>query len=382
MTRPLDLQQPCAFLGGLSPARFMREHWQKKPLLVRQAFPGIRPPVSRTQVAELAMRDDVESRLVSQGDGGWRLRHGPIPARGLPPFKRSGWTVLLQGLNLHVPAADELMSHFRFVPDARLDDLMLSYATDGGGVGPHLDSYDVFLIQVHGQRRWRIGRVPDDRLVEGVPLKILAAFEPEDEWLLEPGDMLYLPPRWGHDGVAVGECMTCSVGFRAPSRQGLAADLLGRLADEAQEAFAASTPRLYEDRQQAATVHPAQVPSRLTAFARSQIARWLTDEQALANALGEILTEPKPIVSFEAGEPLSGQQGLVLAAATRMLYDDTRLFINGESFRVGGSDAVVLRHLADDRCLSASQFRSLSKGARQVLSDWSSAGWIRAQAGS
>jgi 50S ribosomal protein L16 3-hydroxylase len=379
MSRPLDLQQPCPFLGGLSPARFMREHWQKKPLLVRQAFAGIRPPISRTQVAELAMRDEVESRLVSQVDGAWQLRHGPLPARGLPPFKRPGWTVLLQGLNVHVPEADELMSHFRFVPDARLDDLMLSYATDGGGVGPHLDSYDVFLIQVHGQRRWRIGRVPDDRLVEGVPLKILAAFEPEDEWLLEPGDMLYLPPRWGHDGVAVGECMTCSVGFRAPSRQGLAADLLGRLADEAQETFATARARLYEDRQQVATRHPAQVPSRLSDFARTQLTRWLNDEQALASALGEILTEPKPNVSFETGEPLSGHQGLVLAAATRMLYDAARLFINGESFRVGGSDAELLRQLADDRCLSAAQFRSLSKGARQVLSDWSSAGWVRAQ---
>ena len=380
MSRPTDLQQPCTFLGGLSPSRFMKEHWQKKPLLVRQAFPGIQPPLSRSQVAELATRDDVESRLVSRFGGEWRLRHGPLPSRGLPPFKRPDWTVLLQGLNLHVPAADALMSHFRFVPDARLDDLMLSFATDGGGVGPHLDSYDVFLIQVHGQRRWQVGRVADDRLVPGVPLKILASFQPEQEWVLEPGDMLYLPPRWGHDGVAVGECMTCSVGFRAPSRQGLAADVLGRLADEAQEAFAATTPRLYEDRQQAATLQPARVPERLMDFARAQLVRWLEDEQALGSALGEILSEPKPTVSFQPGEPWVMGQGVCLAAATRMLYDDERLFVNGESFRIGGTDAPLLRQLADDRRLSGSQVRALSKGARQVLSEWSSAGWLSAQA--
>ena len=187
-----DIASPL--LGGLSPAQFMRRHWQKKPLLVRQALPGITPPLPRARLFELAARDGVESRLVQQRDGVWSLRHGPLPRRALPPLARPHWTLLVQGLDLHEPAAHALLRRFGFVPDARLDDLMLSYASDGGGVGPHLDSYDVFLIQVHGQRRWRIARTRDHTLVEGVPLKILRHFAPEQEWLLQPGDMLYLPP--------------------------------------------------------------------------------------------------------------------------------------------------------------------------------------------
>lgn len=195
----MDVTRPTPLLGGLSAEQFMRRHWQKKPLLVRQALRGVQPPLSRTQLFDLAGRDGVESRLIVQDTNrpkGWTLRHGPLPRRALPPIKQTNWTLLVQGLDLHVPAAYEMLSRFRFVPEARLDDLMISYATEGGGVGPHLDSYDVFLIQVHGRRRWSFGRCPDDSLVEGVPLKILRHFEPEHEAVLEPGDLLYLPPRW------------------------------------------------------------------------------------------------------------------------------------------------------------------------------------------
>ena len=227
----MDLQAPWALLGGLSPSTFMRRHWQKKPLLVRQAVPGVAPPLPRAALFDLAGSDDVESRLVARTGAQWQVRYGPLARRSLPPASRPGWTLLLQGLDLHLPWAHELLCRFRFIPDARLDDLMLSWASDGGGVGPHLDSYDVFLIQVHGRRRWRIGPVVDTSLVEGLPLKILADFQPAEEWVLEPGDMLYLPPRWGHDGIADGECMTASVGFRVPSAGGLARELLQRLAE-------------------------------------------------------------------------------------------------------------------------------------------------------
>ena len=217
-----SVDAPSALLGGLSPARFMRRHWQKRPLLVRAALPGVRPPLSRASLFALAAEEAVESRLVAHAGGdaasGWSLRRGPIPRRALPPVGRRGWTLLVQGLDLHVPAARELLSAFRFVPEARLDDLMLSWASDGGGVGPHVDSYDVFLLQVQGRRRWRVGPVGDRTPRPGLPLRILARFEPTEEWLLEPGDMLYLPPGWGHDGTAEGECMTASIGFRAPAR--------------------------------------------------------------------------------------------------------------------------------------------------------------------
>ena len=174
---------------------------------------------------------------------------------------------------------------------------MLSYASDGGGVGPHLDSYDVFLIQVHGRRRWRIGRARDRSFVEGLPLKILRHFEPEHDWVLEPGDMLYLPPQWAHDGVAVGECMTASVGFRAPGPAEVARELLSRLAEDIEPA---TRERLYGDAGQPATATPGAVPPALQAFAADALQQALRDPQALARALGEWLTEPKPRVWFDA----------------------------------------------------------------------------------
>ncbi|MGH8821855.1 MAG: cupin domain-containing protein, partial [Rhodoferax sp.] len=229
----MNITQPSTLLGALSPQQFMRRHWQKKPLMVRQAIPGFAALLDSAALFALAGNDDVESRLVVHGAKGWQMRSGPFARRALPSLKQPGWTLLVQGVDLQVDAAHELLQQFRFVPEARLDDLMVSYASDGGGVGPHFDSYDVFLLQAQGRRRWRIGRQQDLGLQEGVPLKILAHFVPEQEFVLEPGDMLYLPPRYAHDGVAVGECMTYSIGFRAPNRAELARELLQRLAEEA-----------------------------------------------------------------------------------------------------------------------------------------------------
>ena len=231
----MDIQQPLALLGGLTPAQFMRRHWQKNPLLVRQAIPQFAPPVLRTELFALAAQEGVESRLVQLVKGAWKLRHGPFSRRALPALQQPDWTLLVQGVDLHNDAVHALMQQFRFVPEARLDDLMISYASNGGGVGPHFDSYDVFLLQAHGKRRWRIGRQKDLSLRDGIPLKILAEFEPEEEFVLEPGDMLYLPPRYAHDGIAEGECMTYSIGFRAPARAELAQELLVRLAEDAGE---------------------------------------------------------------------------------------------------------------------------------------------------
>jgi 50S ribosomal protein L16 3-hydroxylase len=372
----MDVHEPMALLSGLSPARFMRRHWQKTPLLVRQAWPGVRSPLARADLFALAAGDDVESRLVVRQGSAWRLRHGPLPRRVLPPLGQPGWTLLVQGLDLHVPAARAMLERFRFVPDARLDDLMLSYATDQGGVGPHLDSYDVFLLQVHGRRRWRIARPGDDTLVEGLPLKILRHFEPAAEWVLEPGDMLYLPPRWAHDGVAEGECMTCSVGFRAPSGAELAADLLSRLVAGDGPGSAA----LYRDPGQAATEEPARVPAALRTFARRAVERALRAPQALEVALGEALTEPKPRVWFEAGSPvaLAEGQAVRLDARSRMMYDDRCIYLNGESFRASGRDGRLMRRLADTRCLEPRVLSLLSDGARDLVHDWLAAGWLHA----
>jgi len=371
----MNLNLALPLLGGLSPQQFMRRHWQKKPLLVRQALPGVTAPLPRPELFALAASDAVESRLVVHGARGWTLRHGPLPRRALPPLSQAGWTLLVQGLDLQLQSAHELLARFRFVPDARLDDLMLSYASDGGGVGPHLDSYDVFLIQVQGKRRWRIGRAGDRTLVDGLPLKILRHFQPEQEWLLEPGDMLYLPPLWAHDGVAVGECMTASVGFRAPGPAELARELLSRLAQDLEPA---GRERLYGDAGQDATSAPGAIPPALQAFATQALQAALRDPQVLDRCLGEWLTEPKARVWFDAllrHTTLTG--GLVLDRRTRMMYDKRHVFINGESFRAGGRDARLLRQLSDRRSLTAADVAGLSADARATLDDWADAGWLQ-----
>jgi 50S ribosomal protein L16 3-hydroxylase len=374
----MNIKEPLQLLGGLSPETFMRRHWEKKPLLIRQAIPGFAPILDRTELLDLAAMDDVESRLVVQAVPGkektWRMRHGPLPRKVLPPFKQPKWTALVQGVDLHDERIHALMNQFRFVPDARLDDLMISYATDGGGVGPHFDSYDVFLLQAHGRRRWRIGRQKDLSLVPDMPLKILANFEPEMEFVLEPGDMLYLPPRWAHDGIAEGECMTYSIGFRSPSKGELAREVLQRLAEQAEDE---AGDAIYRDPKQEAVASSAEIPQALVDFATDAMQAALRDPLALPRALGETLTEPKANVWFtgEDGEP---EGGVRLDRRTRMLFDRHHIFINGESFRAAGRDAQLMRTLAGQRFLVSKDMARLSDDARELVIDWYQAGWLYA----
>jgi 50S ribosomal protein L16 3-hydroxylase len=366
------LRTPTPLLGGLSPSAFMQRHWHKRPLLVRHALPGVVPPLERSALFALAARDDVESRLVRREGRRWMLRPGPLARRALPPLALPGWTLLVQGLDLHVDAAHELLSRFRFVPDARLDDLMLSYASDRGGVGPHIDSYDVFLIQVAGRRRWRWGRCDTLMLREDVPLKMLTRFEPEHDATLAPGDLLYLPPGWAHEGTAVGgDCMTASVGFRAPTADEIARGVLERVAEAQPEG-----KTRYRDPRQAATSMPAAVPPPLADFARSAVQRALAAPGAVERALGEWLTEPKPEVWFTPRPRISRVDGLVLDRRTRIGYDARHLFVNGESFAARGRDALLVQRLADARRLSARDAQRLGSGARALIDEWIAAGWL------
>ncbi|HRM92293.1 MAG TPA: cupin domain-containing protein, partial [Alicycliphilus sp.] len=278
-------------------------------------------------------------------------------------------------VDLHHEGVHALMQQFRFVPEARLDDLMISYATDGGGVGPHFDNYDVFLLQAHGKRRWRIGRQKDKTLRPGLPLKILAAFEPEEEHVLEPGDMLYLPPGWAHDGIAVGECMTYSIGFRSPNGAQLAHEVLQRMAEGAADEEGA----IYRDAQQPAVAGPGAIPAELQDFARQAVQRALAQPQALECALGEALTEPKPNVWFEPAEAGGMLECLTLDRRTRMMYDDKHVFINGESYRASGRDATLMRRLADERRLEPRDLVRASDEALELLSAWCEAGWAHAR---
>jgi 50S ribosomal protein L16 3-hydroxylase len=374
----MDVNQPLPLLGGLSPDTFMKEYWQKKPLLVRQAIPNFKPLLDRGELFELADREDGQSRLVIQKPGetpAWQFKQGPFERRELPALKRPGWTVLVQGVDLQHDGVHALMNQFRFVPDARLDDLMISYATDGGGVGPHFDSYDVFLLQAHGRRRWRIGAQKDLTLQPDVPLKILANFEPDEEFVLEPGDMLYLPLLHAHDGIAMGECMTYSIGFRSPSRGELARELLQRLADDAEDAVGVA---VYRDPGQPATAQPGEIPLAMLEFARNALQDALKDPLALGRALGEYMTEPKPDVWFEtfdtAEPPADG--AVHLDRRTKMMFDAQHVFINGESFNAAGLDATLMRRLSNERQLSQQDVGLISAEARALLQEWREAGWL------
>jgi 50S ribosomal protein L16 3-hydroxylase len=379
----MEINQPLPLLGGLSAAQFMRRYWQKKPLLVRQAIPAMAPPIDRGALFALAEREEVESRLIRHGKSGWSLKHGPLSRRALPPLKQPAWTLLVQGVDLHHDGVNALLQQFRFLPDARLDDLMISYASDTGGVGAHFDSYDVFLLQAQGRRRWSIGKQGDLRLQPGVPLKILENFEPEQTFVLEPGDMLYLPPKYAHDGVAVGDdCMTCSIGLRSSAMGELGADLLARMAqaysEDLEEAGPAELAR-YRDPTQPAVDAPAAMPAALQGFARKAVEAALRDADAIDRALGESLTEPKANIWFdEAGEVPDAMQHVALDRRTRMLYDTRHIYINGESFRAGGADATLMRRLADRRALGQRELGRASDGALALLGEWCEAGWLHA----
>ena len=375
----MDIDQPLRLLGGLSPTQFMKRHWQRKPLLVRQAFADFKAPLSRAELVALAGQEEVESRLVIRevpGHSPWRLRTGPFERRALPAYAKPGWSLLVQGVDLHVQAVADLLHDFRFVPAARLDDVMISYASDQGGVGPHFDSYDVFLLQAHGRRRWRIGRQKQLHLRDDTPLKILSSFEPEAEYVLEPGDMLYLPPRYAHDGIAEGECMTYSVGFRAPKQDEVARDVLQRLADQADEAM---DDRLYKDADQPATACPGEIPASLQNFAQTAVQTLLQDTRRWQRALGESLSEPKPQVWFPPGDASLPEGGVVLDRRSRMMYDEAHIYLNGESWQASGADARLMRELADRRCLTAQQLAKSSRGARDLLAEWCAAGWVHAK---
>ncbi len=364
-------------LGNIAPAQFLRDYWHKKPLLIRGAIPGFKPLLKFERLADLATKNFVESRLVTQIDGEWNMQHGPLTE--LPPRTQPNWTMLVQGVNLYDEKADDLLRQFRFLPDARLDDLMISYATDGAGVGPHFDSYDVFLLQAHGKRRWKISAQQDLSLVDGLPLKILSNFTPEEEFVLEPGDMLYLPPHYAHDGIAEGECMTYSIGFRSPSFQELGEAFLQFMADSI------DLPGRYADPDQQPAKNPAEIPREMLSTITEELNKVRWDEEDVTIFFGEYMSEPKHNVFFTGpAKPLTvgrfmetaAKKGLKLSAKTLMLYRGKHVFINGESFAVSRADKVVLDVLANERRLDGAALEQASDDVLEALYTWYQDGWI------
>jgi 50S ribosomal protein L16 3-hydroxylase len=278
--------------GDLSLETFLAEYWQKKPLLIRQALPGITPPIAADELAGLACEEEVESRLIIQDPVSeqWELTHGPFSDATFSDLPTTHWTLLVQAVDHWVPAAAEFLSQFYFIPSWRVDDLMISYSGDKGGVGPHYDNYDVFLVQVSGRRQWEVGGLYDESSPRrpDVPVKILTEWEPEHRWILEPGDLLYVPPRVGHNGIAVGEdCMTCSVGFRAPSHRDILLDFSESVGEELSEEIRYADPDLV----------PQANPGEITPEAVKKVQRILTqyieDHDRLAQWFGCYMTSPK-----------------------------------------------------------------------------------------
>lgn len=344
-------------LGGITPQQFLAEYWQKKPLLIRQAIPGFNGVVELDELFELACDADVESRLIRHDDAGWHVTSGPQEESDLERTDQP-WTVLVQGLNLWLREADELLHRFDFIPQARLDDLMVSYATDGGGIGAHFDSYDVFLLQGQGKRRWRIGDQSEHHLIEGAPLQLIADFEPTEEWVLEPGDMLYLPPRFAHEGTAIGECTTYSIGFRAPKAQELGTEFLAWLADHL------DLPGIYTDPDLALQDNSAEISDAMVDRITDTLNAIRWDRNDVADFLGDYLSAPKPSVFFippEATETLAEDDfsnavthhGFILDPGTLLFVHGDNFHLNGEAFEVDPEDGAVMSELAHARKLSA-----------------------------
>jgi len=367
-----------SLLGGLSASSFLRRHWQKNPLLVRDAIPGFEGVVDFRTMVELAGRDDCESRLLLRSHRRWTVEHGPFARRYLLRLPQRSWTLLVQGVNLFLPEARKLLSRFDFIPRSRLDDLMVSYAPPGGGVGPHFDSYDVFLLQGPGRRRWKVGRQDDLTLVEGAPLRILRRFVPQGECVLGPGDLLYLPPGIAHDGVAVDACYTYSVGFRAPSHQELVSQFLVFLEERLKPSGR------YQDPGLTAQACPARIGSAMIARVQRALGHIRWNRGDVTEFLGTYLTEPKPQVVFSPPrKPLAPKaflrsarsRGLELALPAQMLYSGAMLFINGESLAIDAGEARPLRVLADARRLAGSEVPKAGTAA-EALYHWYRSGYI------
>jgi 50S ribosomal protein L16 3-hydroxylase len=373
-----DAFVPRTLLGRLSAREFLARYWQKRPLVVRGAWPRFTDPVSASDLFRLAAREDCESRLVIRDRARWRLEHGPLGASRARKLPAHRWTLLVQGLNHFVPDADRLMRAFRFVPYARLDDLMASYAAPGGGVGPHFDSYDVFLLQGRGRRRWRISRQRDLHLDARAPLKVLRRFRADEEWVLGPGDMLYLPPGIAHEGTALESCLTYSIGFRAPSTHELAAGFLGFLGDRLD-----LPERRYADPDLRPSRRPAAIDEALVDRCAAMLAavRWTRADVEMF--LGTFLSEPKSHVRFvRPAQPLGprpfaravDRSGIRLALATGMLYRRGQLYMNGEHVAASGPTRRLLEQLADERALRPGT--SVTPDTAALLYTWYRAGWI------
>jgi len=353
------MDKPLTILNQLTPAEFLTEYWQKKPLLIRQAMPDFNGFLTPNELAGLACEESVQSRIVQSIDASWHLKHGPFDDDTFASLPEQDWTLLVQTVNHYLPEAAELLSQFNFIPHARLDDLMISYAPTGGSVGPHMDSYDVFLLQGSGKRRWKLNTKPDLTLIDNLPIRVLKHFESEQEWVLAPGDMLYLPPNVAHYGISEdNDCMTYSIGFRVPKTQEVINAFLEHLQDTI------TTEGLYADADLQLQQHPAEISNAMVEKVAAMLQNITWDKNNVSDFLGRYITEPRPDVTFEALDledaavisvddfaSQLAQSPLHLDLKSQLLFYQNHFYINGESLSVPDLVADAIRDLADERQL-------------------------------
>ncbi len=314
-------------LGNTDLNTFLSRYWQKQPLLIRNAIPAIKSPLSAEQLAGLACKETVESRLIIKTQDAWLLRHGPFNCDDFTSLPNTNWTLLVQAVDHYIPEAAELLEQFNFIPRWRIDDLMMSYASDGGGVGPHYDHYDVFLVQTQGQRQWEVGGHYDDNsaLRSDMPLKILRDFQAEQSWLLNPGDILYMPPGVGHNGVARGsDCITCSVGFRAASHNELLREYTDYISDKLSESLRYCDPDLTQQQ------NTGEISAQVLTKVRRILSHYLQDQDSIADWFARYVTTPK-YQTLNDLEPLQSEHSYTPAELKNYLFSDRYLMRNESS---------------------------------------------------
>ncbi|MCI0508076.1 MAG: cupin domain-containing protein [Gammaproteobacteria bacterium] len=381
-------------LGELSAAEFLAGYWQKKPLLVRQAIPGYSTPVSPDELAGLACMDDVESRIVLEKDGAspWQLQHGPFDEDAFGDLPSTHWTLLVQECNKHVPQLALLLDQFNFIPNWRVDDVMVSYAAPQGSVGPHVDQYDVFLLQGLGKRRWQIntGKNAHLNFLPGAGLRILKQFESEQEWILEPGDMLYLPPGVAHYGVALDDCMTLSVGFRAPGHDEL-------LTHFGEDQFAGiSDPFLiprYEDPRLILTENCGEISDDALRNIVTILQSYTGNIENVKRWFGRYITEPKADSDFEPQaiaanatqlrNMISAQEYICRSEYVRFSYiqnadQSVYLYVNGNEYLLRNSEQSFAKTICSQRRIDAALMSAFldNTASRQLVLDFFNNGYL------
>lgn len=334
------------FSGEVSLEEFLRDYWQQKPLLIRNAFPDFSSPLSPEELAGLSCEADSNARIVIEkaAERPWTVQYGPFDDDTFAELPEDHWTLLVSDVEKHVPEVRSIMDCFRFIPDWRRDDLMFSYAPEGGSVGPHLDAYDVFLLQAYGRRNWMISHTHANQFLQDIDLSILSSFTPDEQWILEPGDMLYLPPGIAHHGVATEDCITCSIGFRAPSVRAMVADYAEHLASHITSALRYTDPGLEKQSDPGEISHAAiktisQILKKNVCVDESSVQNWFGEYMSEARSGSQVDTPDVPLNEYAQLESLlDDHRSLHHSPASRFIFITEKqhalLFVDGKRHEV------------------------------------------------